>query len=149
MILGFMKKMPGINGEATEFEEKIKDGRKIHTIRRDENRRWKVGMSIQFATGQRTKDYQQFYEGKCIAIQKIKIDTKCETFVGYDYDEVTKSKTKPVKKLEYAVFVDGRRLSDLELIELIVNDGLSIEQFKRYFNEDFEGIIVHWTNKLY
>jgi len=46
MILGFK----------TKFTDKILNGSKIHTIRKDSKNRWKVGNTIHFANGIRTKN---------------------------------------------------------------------------------------------
>jgi hypothetical protein len=63
MVLGFKK----------QFEEPIIKGDKIHTIRLDKGDRWKEGNSIQFATGVRTSDYNEFKTGTCFSIQEIEI----------------------------------------------------------------------------
>ena len=108
-----------------QFVDKILDGIKIHTIREDPLGRWKSGKLIHFATGVRTKKYHCFKKGICIGTQKIKIH--CGD-----------------------VYVDGELL-ELSVIEAISsNDGFySIYDFNLWFEEDFEGVIVHWTNFKY
>ena len=61
MILGFKKQFPPM----------ILVGTKIHTIREDKHDRWKAGNKIHFATGIRTKNYNQFYSGVCKSVQAI------------------------------------------------------------------------------
>ena len=61
MILSFKKR----------FVSPILSGHKIHTIREDKPRRWKAGNKIHFATGVRTKHYDQFHAGVCVSVQAI------------------------------------------------------------------------------
>ena len=118
MILGFKP----------QFVDKILSGSKIHTIREDKHNRWKAGNKIQFATGVRTKDYKQFFEGECTGIQKIEI-------FGATGE----------------VIVDGRRLSLYgDDYKLLFNDGFdSLQDFFNWFGNDFSGKIIHWTNFTY
>lgn len=121
MVLGFKP----------QFVPKIIDGTKIHTIRRDEHRRWQKGVRIHFATGVRTKNYKQFKVGECKFNQHIQIDASCRAvFLG----------------------LNGglHRLSDKGIDLLAKNDGFdSAEEFWEWFNEDFIGTIVHWTDFVY
>ena len=103
MILGFkthytewmIKK-----GWHTFFDEKIKIGKKIHSIREDKHNRWAVGRIIHFATGVRTKSYEQFHEDVCKSIQYIWIA-----------NHPTASEMK-------IVFIDGVALKTKQLIRL-------------------------------
>lgn len=124
MILGFKP----------QFKEPILAGTKLHTIRRDENNRWRAGNKIQFATGVRTKNYSKFKDGVCLATQKIAI--KYET---------------PVTIPKYAkVFVDNRCLYPEEIEMLAINDGFpSSKEFFEWFSADFEGKIIHWETVNY
>ncbi len=124
MILGFKP----------QFKDPIKTGQKKHTIREDKHDRWKAGKVIHFATGVRTKLYEQFKEGKCKSVQSIRID--------YDYtQEVTPFVT---------VSVDNRLLDREEIITLAINDGFdTLSEFLEWFNKDFKGKIIHWTDLKY
>ena len=128
MILGFKK----------QFKEKILSGSKIHTIREDKNERWNIGRIIHFATGVRTKNYEQFYEDTCKSVQDIEIWYK------------NKDSDYPI------IIIDGRMLrvcekKDWEILrELAANDGFeSFEGFCAWFNKDFKGKIIHWTGLKY
>lgn len=127
------------------FTKEIKG--KIHTIRKDENNRWKVGTMIDFFINSRTKDMFRFAPRvPVVSIQKIKIKYFWHSL---DYN----------KKVE--VYVDNCFLGqyyfnkvnpngESELIKLAQNDGFdSVEDFFNYFNEDFEGKIIHWTDLKY
>jgi hypothetical protein len=106
---------------------------KRHTIRRDTKKRWKAGRLIHFVINSRSKLYFRFAPVlPCVSTQEIKIIyTKC--FGG---------------KAE--VFVDGRKLSSLECGILAQNDGFnSFKDFTDWFTEDFEGVLIHWTNIRY
>ena len=127
MILSFKTKIGNI---PTNFEEKILFGQKIHTIREDAKNRWRVGQIIHFATGVRTKQYNCFKTGVCTGIQTIKI--KNDGFI-----------------LE-SIHIDGKRLRTLGLMALMDNDGFDcLQSFKSWFNKDFEGKIIHWTDHRY
>jgi len=118
MILGFKK----------QFVEKINNGTKIHTIREDKHDRWKVGREIQMATGVRSRNYNQFNHGICWAIQTIEI-------------------THLPGRVE--VLVDGRFIGGSELDELARNDGFKGRfEFFEWFNSDFKGKIIHWTENF-
>ena len=119
MILGFNKRFP----------KPIHDKIKIHTIREDRYNRWKVGRIIHMATGVRTKLYKCFYRCKCTGTQSIHIFYKDEqTFVR----------------------VDDKPLTRKQVVVLALNDGFnSIDDFFAWFNKDFSGKIIHWTDFRY
>lgn len=137
MNLGFKKKYPW--GKPTLFKEKILSGTKIHSIREDKKRRWKVGMLIHMAYGIRTKFYECFCnKHRCKLIQEIRIkyNGKYPTVYidGFLFAEETET-------LWYA-------LDDMMI--LAKNDGFdSVEDFFKWFNKDFEGVIIHWTSFRY
>ena len=119
MVLGFNPQFPA----------KILEGTKKHTIREDKKDRWKPGMKIHFATGVRTKNYNQFKEGVCKSVQKIKI-TYLEGSIR--------------------IRVDGQLIDYASLKRIAKNDGFdSSRAFLNWFNKDFEGKIIHWTDLKY
>ena len=124
MVLGFKP----------QFKELIENGQKKHTIREDKHGRWKAGRVIHFATGVRTKFYEQFNECKCKSVQTISID--------YDY-------IKPIGHC-VSVFIDDRSLSPDEIRILAKNDGFEdTSEFFDWFSKDFKGKIIHWTDLKY
>ena len=124
MVLGFKP----------QFEEPILQGRKKHTIRIDKNDRWKPGMKIHFATGVRTRLYHQFYEGFCKSTQKIQIL----------WDNIS------LNGEFVSVLIDGRPIDFDEVETLAVNDGFEdVSEFLNWFDEDFKGKIIHWTDLRY
>lgn len=124
-----------------QFRDKILYGTKIHTIREDAHNRWKVGMPIQFATGVRTKQYEQFYTGKCTGIQKIE-------FSIYNFSEII-------------IKVDGKEIrnTDETYAQMMHNDGFdSMIDFYEWFipviNSNpstliWSGKLIHWTDFKY
>jgi len=119
MVLGFNSR----------FVDKILNGTKIHTIRADVHNRWKAGRSIQFATGVRSKYYEQFKEGVCVSTQLIKIE----------YHGML-----PV------IEVDGRKIGIHSIQKLSEGDGFEYAgDFFAWFNKDFSGKIIHWTKLRY
>lgn len=154
MILNFKTKFPW--GELTYFVGKILNwidnlpiDQKLHSIRTDRSNRWKPGMKIHFATGMRTKNYECFAESKCISTQKIKIEYQNSIFSTgmYTYQNEVKD---PI----ILVYIDGVLLHGKEgsakIDMLAKNDGFeTTHDFFRWFNKDFTGKIIHWTDLKY
>lgn len=113
---------------------------KHHTIRYDPHNRWKPGMKIHPVINNRTKNRFQFAPVlECVSVQEIEI--------------INLSSSKKIINIENEkdnpFFSDGDR-EDLELINLVHNDGFpSVKAFFQYFNEDFKGKIIHWTDLKY
>jgi hypothetical protein len=114
---------------------------KIHSIRK--GKRWRPEMSIQMAFWYRTKKYWQFNAyfkalEKCTGTQDIEI--------FYDYLISDEWEQTQIKR----VFIDGNELSEKEIDTLAKNDGFdSVDDFFNWFDNDFEGQIVHWTDFRY
>lgn len=128
MILNFLKGF-SVEGKRkqTNFEDKIKDGIKLHTIRIDEHKRWKEGMKIHFSTGSRTPQYNCFKQGICKGIQRIVIKDR-------------------------EVWIDGKGMMPDKVEWLAINDGFdSIEDFWAWFDQysPFRGRIIHWSDIRY
>lgn len=123
MILSFKK----------HFVPKIEDGSKKHTIREDKPNRWKHGNKIHFATGVRTKHYNNFKQGSCTGVQPIKIDPK--------------SKTVTIDVLTgYMIGDKPMTIHPSKMEDFAKNDGFdSLEDFWKWFDEPFSGKIIHWT----
>lgn len=119
-----------------KFVQLIKDGVKIHTIRRDENRRWKPGMKIHFWRGNprnvKANPYP-FGEVECTGVQDIRIGKH--------------PNGRPM------VLINNRWLLDKEIETLAERDGLTLDEFKEWFLPDgvslFAGRIIHWTDNRY
>ena len=46
--------------------------------------------------------------------------------------------------------VDNKELSKVDIERLSKNDGFdSIEDFWSFFNQDYQGMIIHWTDTKY
>lgn len=165
MILSFSTKFP--NGKPTRFIEKIWDGLinnnlvtvceftkflnnyvdrfndvwdstdgsfynpKLHTIRKDEHNRWKPGMKIHFVINNRSKNFFQFAPVvECKSVQKIEIFKR--------------------DGLRF-IRIDGRFINSNQVAEEIaINDGFdSVDDLFNWFNKDFTGKIIHWTDLRY
>jgi len=82
------------------------------------------------ATGVRTKKYRCFKRSVCISTQRIQIAYK--------------------KHHAIFVYIDGRKLMPMEVLKLARNDGFeSLHEFFKWFDKDFTGKIIHWSNKKY
>lgn len=165
MILNFKETYPWDNTVFTNFHLKILnclsswvyqlsgDIKKIHTIRIDATNRWKPGMKIHFSTGARTKKYKCFTVGKCISTQTIEIEEMIMTDARKCYvytEKIThKNWSEEFKKI-FKVTIDGRVLTSAEIDTLARNDGFnSTHDFFRWFNGNFIGKIIHWTDFKY
>lgn len=114
---------------------------KIHTIRKDESERWKPGMKIHFVVNNRSPNRFQFAPVvQCVSVQEFKIEwingTAWVTIGNRSFTTFRKTKTG----CEY-----GGNAKELAL-----NDGFAtVEDFFKYFNKDFKGRLIHWTNLRY
>ena len=105
---------------------------KLHTIREDKSDRWKAGNNIHFVINNRTPKRFQFAPiVKCVSIQKIEI-------------------YYPALARFPVVLIDCKKLTTDKCVLLANNDGFdSLYQFFDWFNKDFTGKIIHWTNLKY
>jgi hypothetical protein len=111
---------------------------KLHTIRRDEKNRWGAGCDIHFVINNRTSDRFQFAPViKCVSVQEIKI-IAISPFDGTNF-----------KRTNF-ILIDDIVLAPSEMDKLAINDGFDcVEDFFAYFNKDFTGKIIHWTDLKY
>jgi hypothetical protein len=117
---------------------------KRHTFREDEKDRWHAGRMIDYFINCRQKDMFRFAPVlPVVSTQKVEI----KWFELFD------------KKMA-RVFIDNKsfacvKFSDEmiitgDMLQLAQNDGFdTIEDFFAYFNEDFKGKIIHWTDLRY
>lgn len=113
---------------------------KRHTIRIDSTNRWKVGMKIHPIINNRKKNRFQFAPVlKVKSIQSIRIeDLGIETRIYID------------DKYYSSWFHMPTFSPDTKMRILTKNDGFrSPFDFIKYFNHDFEGKIIHWTDHKY
>lgn len=133
MIIGFKKR----------FVSPILSGVKKHTIREDKFNRWSAGKKMNMATEIRTKNYNQFAEKQCTGTQKIQIRY-------YDRDKFVRISVDD----HFLGFVnfEGADIScsTSKIEDLAKNDGFeNIREFFEWFNTDFDGKIIHWTDIRY
>ncbi len=157
MTLSFSKKWK--DGTPTYFVDKIWEGiidhkkvtprhttvkSKIHTIREDKKKRWKVGNKIHFVINNRTPKRFQFAPVLLVkSIQEIEIKWH-NTILSI----------APIVWINGKVFFDGTNFGEYRnekgMLILAQNDGfLDVQSFFNWFNEDFAGKIIHWTDQKY
>jgi tRNA G37 N-methylase TrmD len=123
------------------FVEKIKSGAKIHTIRRNVGERWKVGNKIHFWKDNPrhiAKNPYCFGTGKVIRVNPIAIRYFRQPENSYSYARGNKF---------VEVTMNGAKLTRMECEELAQNDGFgSFEEFLDWFDSDFNGSIIFWSN---
>lgn len=112
---------------------------KLHTIRDDKNDRWKVGTKIDFFINCRQKDMFRFAPVlPVVIVQEIHIMYRSGNIFFAD------------RMYSADVYIDKRKLSVSELTTLAQNDGFeNVEDFFAYFDKDFNGKIIHWTDLKY
>lgn len=105
---------------------------KIHTIREDAKDRWQSGTKIDFFINPRQKNMFRFAPVlPVVSVQKIEI-------IHTEYMN------------DIIVTIDGKRLNTSEKQQLAYNDGFeTLYDFLAYFNEDFTGKLIHWTELKY
>ena len=110
---------------------------KKHTIRKDSGKRWKPGNDIHYSINVRKPNQFQFAPVvKCVSVQTIKI--------SYNTTDTEAECASP------AIYIDNNTIDFDTLTQLSKNDGFdSIADFLNYFNTDFTGKIIHWTNLKY
>jgi len=106
---------------------------KPHTIREDAHDRWHEGRLIHPVVFNRSKNQFQFAPTiPCKSVQEIEI-THWHGIDGYR-----------------TVLVDDRILNETEIEVLAKNDGFnSVVDFFSWFNADYSGKIIHWTDLKY
>lgn len=128
---------------------------KLHTIREDKHDRWKAGRSIQMVyrgAGYKikshfNKDIPQL--AKCVSVQIIEIQY------------LTEKEQEEMRGMTYydpMIKIDGKPL--FNTTTLAENDGFTDDpvskkmefasgKFLKWFNKDFKGKIIHWTDLRY
>lgn len=120
---------------------------KLTSIREDKNNLWKPGRKIHFIINNRTKNRFQFapvIEVK--KVQHIHIDYYIKDSVCVFIDD---------ELVCYGSLKDKNRFfsslsNDIDINNVAVNDGFdSVQQFFNWFDRDFTGKIIHWTDLRY
>lgn len=109
---------------------------KIHTIRVDVNNRWNENRKIDFFINVRTKLMFQFApKQRVVSVQNIEIEYLNNTGKWFK---------------DAVVSIDESYIGRDEIEIISKNDGFdSVEDFFEYFNKNFKGKIIHWTNCRY
>lgn len=123
------------------FIAKDKLPAKIHTIREDKNDRWKVGTKIDFFINCRQKNMFRFAPVlPVVSVQDFEIK-----WIGF-----TEGIDRAWVRVEGKSICTVDQFDLAKILELAQNDGFdTVEAFFEYFNQDFKGKIIHWTDKRY
>ena len=116
---------------------------KIHTIREDKNNRWMVGTNIDFFINVRQKSMFRFAPIlQVLRVQNIEI-----IYVPFG-DK--KQDARPFVRVDGRLIYDVGQTLRAQMKEFAENDGFdSVNDFFKYFNKDFTGKIIHWTDCKY
>lgn len=126
------------------FIAKDKLPAKLHTMREDEKDRWKAGNKIDYFINCRQKDMFRFAPVlPVVSTQKVEIR-------WYELFDKKMVRVFIDNKSFACVKFDGIMIVTGEMLLFAKNDGFdTIEDFFAYFNEDFKGKIIHWTDLRY
>lgn len=137
MILGFKP----------QFKPEILNDSKIHTIRPDPTNRWKVGNKIHFATGVRTKNYDNFKMGECVRVTTICIEPKIKRVRTSKVIEWTKKNTGTKFYRGIATELDESQVEALAKNDGFENSDKMFEWFwDNYQDETFVGKLIFWKD---
>jgi hypothetical protein len=130
-------------GESFAMRGNILFTPKLHTIREDKLNRWKVGMSIQMINRMAKYKIKHHFNKGIPELETLKGIQTIE--IKYLHRPLSKEFNWP-----FYVLIDGRQLNLFEVEQLAVNDGFeNAVAFLKWFNKDFTGKILHWTDLKY
>lgn len=115
---------------------------KLTTIRTDIHERWHAGRLIHPVINNRSKNQFQFAPVfPCVSTQKIEIRKTDDKLIIAHYID---------RRWGFAVAVDGQYVNNDVVEKIAINDGFrSVSSFFKWFNKDYTGKIIHWTNLKY
>lgn len=128
---------------------------KIHTIREDKKNRWKVGTKIHFFINCRQKDMFRFAPVlPVVSKQKIELiwkeNTENHTFLGTKFDRICTIKIDDRFYGDAYLFNGSVVSSSYTIPTFANNDGFDTpDELFAYFNKNFKGKIIHWTDFKY
>lgn len=116
---------------------------KLHTIRQDRHNRWRAGRKIHPVINNRSKNQFQFAPSfDCTGVQQIEID--------YSLYSIMPDNPAPIVVIDGSHFYNPKIGIDKGMAQLAQNDGFeSIDQFFAWFNNNYKGGIIHWTDLRY
>ena len=125
-----------------KFDTTINHKPKIHTIREDKKNRWKVGTKIDFFINARQKNMFRFAPVlPVVSTQKIEIQYELSFY---------RKKTKIIYIDDKLFYHEIEHNNEFKMLDFAQNDGFdTMEDFFDYFNKDYKGKIIHWTNFKY
>lgn len=107
-----------------EMERALANGVKLHTIRQ---KPIAVGTMMNHIVYPYHKERRCVLSNLCTATQMITIEPSSRT-----------------------IKVDGRELSKVDIERVSINDGFeTMDDFWTFFNEPYQGMIIHWTDTKY
>lgn len=136
-----------LDGQSSWWRPFMRVKPKLHTIREDPNDRWKPGVIIHFVQWMgkpyRSKVYRFAPLIPCVSTQNIKIKYNTGGGVNVFIDD---------KFFYYQTEwgLEWDKESKANMLMLATNDGFnSISDFFKWFDKDFKGKIIHWTDLKY
>lgn len=118
-----------------KFKGAILTGNKVHTLRTDAEGYYQPGVALNMVLEHTQLFPDVFCEAKVVSVQVVEI-----CYGGATPDEVL----APIIK------VDGKALTDAEVLEFVQCDGFAgVSEFMEWFSKDCTKKLIHWTNKRY
>lgn len=107
-----------------EMERALANGVKLHTIRQ---KSIAIGTMMNHIVYPYHKERRCVLSNFCISTQMITIEPSSRTII-----------------------IDGKEQSKSDMERLAKNDGFeTMDDFWTFFNEPYQGMIIHWTNTKY
>jgi len=134
-------------GKQTGFAEKLESGEKRHTIRA--NYKWWARKAEQINAGKMVLCIRQ-WSGRPYFSQQVEL--KRLERVRLQHIVIRHEWNADRISMHEVVYIDGRKLSLEEEMELAKNDGLTYEEWLEWMcqhNRDLaDGVIIHFTESL-
>ena len=128
---------------------------KLHTVREDSKERWKVGTKIDFFINVRQPNMYRFAPVlPVVSTQKIefiwKENTENHTCLGTKFDRICTIKIDDRFYGDAYLFNGSVVSSSYTIPTFANNDGFDTpDELFAYFNKNFKGKIIHWTDLRY
>lgn len=138
-----------------DFDTTINHRPKYHTIREDVKARWKEGTKIDFFINVRQPNMYRFAPVlPVVSTQKVefiwKDNTENQSCLGITYDRTCTIMIDDKFYADAYLLNDWVVSSSYNLKDFANNDGFdTIEDFFDYFNENYTGKLIHWTDLKY
>ncbi len=154
-LISFDKANNLLEDKLIKFDRTVIHTPKLHTIREDKKNRWRVGTKIDFFINVRQPNMFRFAPVlPVVSTQKIefiwKENTENHTCLGTKFDRICTIKIDDRFYGDAYLFNGSVVSSSYTIPTFANNDGFDTpDELFAYFNKNFKGKIIHWTDLRY